>query len=147
MKRIIALGWFLAAATALLGGALPRTKAVEVNLDYVAKLAEARARKPFHSPKADLPDFLRNLSYDSYREIEFRHDKALWADGKSPFRVEFFSIPATFTSEPVYCKRIHPRLTPSPSALCRIILITGSCKCPRRFPPAPATPASACCIR
>ena len=51
----------------------------EVNLDYVAKLAEERARTPFHSPRADMPEALREekLNYDNYRKIRFRHDHAL----------------------------------------------------------------------
>jgi glucans biosynthesis protein len=102
MKRFISLLCFFAAATALTGGALRPIEAVEVNLTSVAEKAEKRARLPFHSPKADLPDFLRNLTYDSYREIEFRHERALWADGKSPFRVEFFH-PGYLYQEPVYC--------------------------------------------
>jgi glucans biosynthesis protein len=93
---------FCAAAAALPGGVLPRIEATQVTLDFVAKQAEQRARKPFHSPRADLPEFLRNLTYDSYREIEFHHDKALWADGKSPFRVEFFH-PGYLYQEPVRC--------------------------------------------
>lgn len=93
---------FFAAAAALPGGVLPRIEATQVTLDFVAKQAEQRARKPFHSPKADLPDFLGSLTYDSYREIEFRHDKALWADGKIPFRVEFFH-PGYLYQEPVHC--------------------------------------------
>jgi glucans biosynthesis protein len=58
--------------------ALPRLEAVHVTLDYVAKKAELRAHKPFRSPRADLPDFLSKLTYDDYRQIQFREDKALW---------------------------------------------------------------------
>jgi len=69
----------------------------------VAKKAELRARKPFHSPRADLPEVLRadNLDYDKYREIEFRHDRALWAPENLPFRVEFFH-PGYLYQEPVH---------------------------------------------
>ena len=79
-----------------------RLEAVEVTLDYVAKRAEERARKPFHSPRADLPEVLRasKLNYDMYREIEFRHDRALWAEDELPFRVEFFH-PGYLYEEPV----------------------------------------------
>src|SRR5260370_7850467 len=72
--------------------ALAKQESADVSLDYVAKKAEQRARKPFHSPRADLPDILRaaKLGYDKYREIEFRHDKALWTERQLPFRVEFF---------------------------------------------------------
>src|ERR1041385_1338277 len=74
----------------------------QVTLDYVAKKAQERATKPFHSPKADLPDALRGdkLNYDTYREIEFRHDKALWLKQELPFRVEFFH-PGYLYQEPV----------------------------------------------
>lgn len=79
-----------------------RLESAEVSLDYVAKKAEQRAHKPFHSPRADLPEVLRadKLDYDKYREIEFRHDKALWAAEELPFRVEFFH-PGYLYQEPV----------------------------------------------
>src|SRR5258708_5593813 len=83
--------------------ALAKQESADVSLDYVAKKAEQRARKPFHSPRADLPDILRadKLGYDKYREIEFRHDQALWAAGHMPFRVEFFH-PGYLYEEPVH---------------------------------------------
>ncbi len=78
-------------------------ESAEVNLDYVAQRALERARQPFHSPRADLPKVLRqeNLDYDKYREIEFRHDRALWAAEDRPFRVEFFH-PGYLYQEPVH---------------------------------------------
>lgn len=74
-----------------------------MTLDYVAQKAELRARKPFRSPRADLPEVLRadKLDYDKYREIEFRHDKALWAADGLPFRMEFFH-PGYLYEEPVH---------------------------------------------
>ena len=78
------------------------SESAQVTLDYVAKKAEQRAHKPFHSPRKDLPAVLRqeNLDYDKYREIEFRHDRALWAEEELPFRVEFFH-PGYLYQEPV----------------------------------------------
>jgi len=75
----------------------------EVTLDYVAQRALQRAGKPFHSPRADLPAMLRadKLDYDKYREIEFRHERALWAAEELPFRVEFFH-PGYLYEEPVH---------------------------------------------
>src|SRR6202142_2836996 len=75
----------------------------DVNLDYVIKRAEERARKPFHSPRADLPKVLRqdNLDYDKYRQIRFRRNQALWRVGKMPFRIEFFH-PGYLYQEPVH---------------------------------------------
>jgi len=82
---------------------LARLESAQVTLDYVAKKAEERARAPFRSPKADLPEVLRqdNLDYDKYREIEFRHEKALWLAEDLPFRVEFFH-PGYLYQEPVH---------------------------------------------
>jgi len=73
-------------------GRLAAYEYAEVTLDYVAAKAEQRAQKPFHPPGSDLPDFLKpdKLDYDKYREIEFRHEDALWANEPLPFRVEFF---------------------------------------------------------
>src|ERR1700690_4465163 len=75
----------------------------EVNLDYVIKRAEERARKPFHSPRADLPKVLRqdNLDYDKYRQIRFRRNQALWRVENLPFRIEF-SHPGYLYQEPVH---------------------------------------------
>ena len=89
--------------TALADRTLASPEAAEVNLDYVAKRAEERAQRPFHSPRADLPEVLRqeNLDYDKYREIEFRHEKALWAAEGLPFRIEFFH-PGYLYQEPVH---------------------------------------------
>jgi len=77
-------------------------EATDVTLDYVAKKAEERARKPFRSPRLDLPEALRadKLDYDKYRQIKFRHDKGLWLKEGLPFRVEFFH-PGYLYQEPV----------------------------------------------
>jgi glucans biosynthesis protein len=84
-------------------------ESAEVDLKYVAQRALERAQKPFHSPRADLPRVLRqeNLDYDKYREIEFRHDRALWAAEDLPFRVEFFH-PGYLYQEPVHVNEFTP---------------------------------------
>jgi glucans biosynthesis protein len=78
-------------------------EATQVTIEYVTQKAQERARQPFHSPAADLPDFLRadQLDYDKYREIRFRHDQALWAKDKLPFHIEFFH-PGYLYREPVH---------------------------------------------
>jgi len=88
---------------ALAGKVLIGAESAQINLDYVAQRALERARQPFHSPRADVPKVLRqeNLNYDKYREIEFRHDRALWAADDLPFRVEFFH-PGYLYQEPVH---------------------------------------------
>src|SRR3974390_3341798 len=90
-------------AVALPGVAWAKLESAEVTLDYVAKKAEQRAHKPFHSPRADLPEVLRadKLDYDKYREIEFRHERALWAAERLPFHVDFFH-PGYLYQDPVH---------------------------------------------
>jgi glucans biosynthesis protein len=97
------LQWFALVGIQLLSLALGlRLPGAEVSIDYVAKQAELRAQKPFRSPKADLPEFLKQdqLDYDKYREIRFRRDNALWTADRLPFRVEFFH-PGYLYQEPV----------------------------------------------
>src|SRR5688572_15360220 len=89
-------------AVILLLAASGQLIAADINLEFVSKLAKARAQKPFRSPRADMPDVLKqeNLNYDKYREIEFRHEKALWLSDGLPYRVEFFH-PGYLYQEPV----------------------------------------------
>lgn len=74
----------------------------EINLDYVTKQAIERAKQPFKSPRANLPEVLRQdkLNYDEYRKIRFRGDRAFWLGDNLPFRAEFFH-PGYIYQEPV----------------------------------------------
>jgi len=94
----------------LAGRALAAPEAAVVNLDYVAKLALQRAQQPFHSPRANLPDVLKNLNYDQYREIRFPFDKALWTEDGLPFRIAFFH-PGYIYQEPVHVNEFTPTYT------------------------------------
>jgi glucans biosynthesis protein len=92
----------------LIGSLLPASVALgaetaEVNLDYVAQRALERAKTPFRSPHVELPPVLRPdfLDYDKYRQIEFRHERALWAAAGLPFRAEFFH-PGYIYHEPIH---------------------------------------------
>jgi glucans biosynthesis protein len=67
--------------------------AKRLSFDDIIATARDRASKPYAPPgPAALPEELRGdkLNYDSYREIHFRHDKALWQKEELPFRLEFF---------------------------------------------------------
>jgi glucans biosynthesis protein len=76
-------------------------EAAQIDLNYISGLALARAQQVFHSPRESLPDVLKNMNYDQYREIRFRQEKALWSDSDSPFRVDFFH-PGYIFQEPVH---------------------------------------------
>lgn len=56
----------------------------------VVERARALAARPYQEPKSTLPEAYRNLSYDAYRDIRYRNDKALWRDSGLPFQAQFF---------------------------------------------------------
>ncbi|MFT7570527.1 MAG: glucans biosynthesis protein [Paracoccaceae bacterium] len=55
-------------------------------------MAEAKrlASRPFASPPM-VPEALSKLTYDQYRQIRFRKDRAIWGKSPSPFAIELFS--------------------------------------------------------
>jgi len=58
----------------------------------VVRQARALGERPFDPGGASIPPELSKLTYDSYREIRFRRDKALWRDGESDFRLLPFHL-------------------------------------------------------
>lgn len=58
--------------------------------DNVAAMAETLAKAPFQEPKEKVPDALLKLSYDAWRGIRFRPERALWRERNLPFEVQFF---------------------------------------------------------
>jgi glucans biosynthesis protein len=67
---------------------------------YVQEQARALAAKKFVPPKVDLPRVLRELDYDQYRDIRFKHERAIWSSEGLPFLVELFHLGFYF-KEPV----------------------------------------------
>lgn len=62
------------------------------SLDDVAGRAQTLAAKPWSAPAGKLPADLAALSYDQYRDIRFRPDRALWRKDKLPFELMFFHL-------------------------------------------------------
>jgi glucans biosynthesis protein len=56
----------------------------------VRRRAAELASGPFEGQKDVLPQAVRDLSYDQYRDIRFRPEKALWREEGLPFQVQFF---------------------------------------------------------
>jgi glucans biosynthesis protein len=81
-------GWFAVYASQSWAAA---DKPLHRKFDFAAvkTLAQTLARRPFQGP-APFPDKLRQLTYDQYRLIAFRHERALWREPQFPFWVEFF---------------------------------------------------------
>jgi glucans biosynthesis protein len=78
----------------------------QITFEAILQKAKERASMPFKSPKSELPDELRDLNYDSYREIQFRHEKALWAKEDLPFHLEFYH-PGYLYDAPVHLREFN----------------------------------------
>ena len=73
-------------ATALAVTASP-SRAAAFDFDDVTDKAKALAQQPFQDPTGAVPRWLVDLSYDQWRDIRFRPDRALWKDRGVPFEV------------------------------------------------------------
>lgn len=69
---------------------LSSTEARAFGLDDVAVRAEKLAAAPYQKPSAGLPKAIKALSYDQYRDIRYRPERALWHNTKLPFEIMFF---------------------------------------------------------
>ena len=59
-------------------------------LQDVEKLARELAAKPFEDNQGQVPEILKTISYDDWRDIRFVPEKSLWRDEKLPFELQFF---------------------------------------------------------
>ena len=76
------------AAAALAGTA--GTSARAAPRPDVRDAARDLARRPYVPPDRGLPGAAERMTYDQYRGIRFRQDRALWAGTGLPFQVAFF---------------------------------------------------------
>lgn len=85
-----------AAALSMMGSAWSAHAADQAPADQpfdaqaVRRMAQELAQKAYKKPDTSLPPEFSDLSYDAYRSIRFRPDRALWRDEKLPFQVQFF---------------------------------------------------------
>ncbi len=71
----------------------------EILFKRVIERAKELAGSDYSAPASPLPDKLKNLSYNDYRNIRFRSEHALWRDDRL-FEVQFFH-PGFLYDEPV----------------------------------------------
>jgi len=76
--------------------------------DDVAARAGQLALSPHVPPTRTLSPELTALSYDEYRDIRFRPERALWRDRGLPFEVMFFHL-GKFNLEPVRINEVSPQ--------------------------------------
>ena len=75
----VALAAFLFAATCAAFG-----------FDDVGSRARQLAASSYKKPDVNLPKELQELTYDQYRDIRFKPDRAFWRSAKLPFELAFF---------------------------------------------------------
>ena len=89
-RRVLLCGLSLLAVAATARGARAAPgPAPAVTLDTVRQIARDLAKSEFRPP-APQPEPLAKLSYDDWRKIRYRFEKAIWLDDPSPFKLEFF---------------------------------------------------------
>jgi len=84
-------GWRFAVWLGLALAGSPAIARAAFDLNQVAAIAEKLAKAPYEDGKGVVPKWLTDLSYDQWRGIRFRTEKALWSDNqKQKFTVQFF---------------------------------------------------------
>lgn len=73
----------------------------------VAARAQSQAGQPYGAQERDPPAELEALSYDQYRDIRFRPDRALWRPEQLPFEMMFFHL-GKFQTQPVRINEVTP---------------------------------------
>lgn len=56
----------------------------------VLEEARALAARPYQAPRPSLPEAYARLSYDAYRDIRYRNEKAWWREEGLPFQAQLF---------------------------------------------------------
>jgi glucans biosynthesis protein len=73
----------------------------------VATLARQQAQSAYRSPNRSAPAELQALTYDQYRDIRFRPERAIWRRENLPFELMFFHL-GKFQTDPVRINEITP---------------------------------------
>jgi periplasmic glucans biosynthesis protein len=66
------------------------------NFDSVRLRAQILAARPYHGQPSPVPDWLRHLDYDQFRDIRFSPVKSWWNREALPFKLQFFHPGFTF---------------------------------------------------
>jgi glucans biosynthesis protein len=70
----------------------PGNASAPFSFDLLSDRMRDAATRPYAEPTITLPDVIAKLTYDEYKQIAFRPERALWADTKSLFRLEAFQM-------------------------------------------------------
>ena len=79
-------------ARAATGPTLDLGPAFTFDFDWLQGEARQLAARAYEAPVIRYPDILESIDYDAYQQIQFKPERALWADGGAPFPVQFFHL-------------------------------------------------------
>ena len=85
MKRLLTLGLVLVSSVTAL-----RAADVPFDFEVLQFRAKALASQPYAERKTRVPEALRKLNYDQYRDLRFNPDSAWWRRDRLPFQLQFF---------------------------------------------------------
>jgi len=84
------LSWLAGQTTGLGRGTASPAPPALFAFESLRQQAAAEATRPYEPPADNLPDDLKNLSYDAYQMIRFRPTAGPWQAGNLPFTLQFF---------------------------------------------------------
>jgi len=87
-------------------GVASETKGQLFSYAWLKGRARDLATQPYRDHEGEVPDALRQLSWDDYQAIRFRKDHALWKDTGSAFQVQLFHLGLFFLA-PVRIHEVH----------------------------------------
>lgn len=85
MKRLLLLGLTLVSF-----GAIARAEDVAFDFEVLQFRAKSLAAKPYAERPNRVPESLRKLTYDEYRDLRFNPDSSWWRRDRLPFQLQFF---------------------------------------------------------
>jgi len=68
----------------------PAGRTISRTAGFVRDLARELSRHPYRAPSEVVPDRLRDIGYDAYREIRFRPEKSIWRKEGLGFELQMF---------------------------------------------------------
>jgi glucans biosynthesis protein len=97
-RRDLIIGAGALAAAGALRAPAARSQDLELgppwpfDFDWLQGEAKRLAERAYEAPVIRAPDILETIDYDAYQQIQFKPDRALWAQGGAPFPVQFFHL-------------------------------------------------------
>ena len=66
------------------------------SFDWLREQARQLAAQPYRAPLIRHPEVLERIDFDTYQQIRYRPEDALWAKGDGPYPVQFFHMGKLF---------------------------------------------------